>query len=138
MATIAFPLPDDAQVHTVWFRGWPGADWMAMVWRDGPDAPWQGRFRVRVHNPETTRAEERGERSVHQHRDKFHVYAVTGATRDVIIQRMDLLAATLPGDHPGEQAVRQVIDGTVHDFTTWIRAQPFCSTREVPFEKGVH
>lgn len=40
-----FDLTETSYVETVWFVAWPGADWMAIVYRDTKDGPWRATFR---------------------------------------------------------------------------------------------
>ncbi len=44
-----FDFTDATYVEAIWLVAWEQTDWMAIVFRENADAPWQGKYRFRYY-----------------------------------------------------------------------------------------
>ncbi len=49
MNGVIFELTETSYVEAVWYVAWTDKDWMAMVYRDAPEAPWRATYRFRYY-----------------------------------------------------------------------------------------
>lgn len=95
MNNVIFEVTETSYVEAVWYVAWEHMDWMAMVYRDGPDRPWRATYRFRYYK----------DNEAWQSEDEKSIYDVKGTdgsdtTREVLAHGFDEVIAAMAQD-PG-------------------------------------
>ena len=118
-------LTDTSYVEMIWFVDMPGqGDFMAAVWRDADDAPWQAAYRFRYSDS----------RDPFDSNDRKSLYAMTlnpadGTTeagRDRLVQAMRL-AADMSSTRCGGAICELPIRGDAHACVAALKGQSWAN-----------
>ncbi len=101
MDGVIFELTETSYVEAVWYVAWTDKDWMAMVYRDTPEAPWRATYRFRYYR----------DSEAFQSDDEKSIYDVKGTnasddTRARLCGGFDRVMAEMRKD-PGVQNARK-------------------------------
>lgn len=130
--TFTFELTERSEVEAAWFVGAPGFDWMALIYRDSPTAPWRARYRHRYHaSPEPFDPNDRI--SVHDMTPKDPSDPQAKAR---LVQAMSLAAVFVSEQYGNAKIYHVVVQGNAEKFNDLWLQQPFVHVKTIPLATG--
>lgn len=128
--TPIFAFTSTTYIDHMWFVGGPGLDWMAVLYRDTPDAVWRLTYRFRYHHSEDP----------HDSKDRKHVFELTApasAVGDTLRQVCESVAREVQQQMGAEADMSSVsIQGNTETFMCILAKQPFAHMKVIPKEGG--
>lgn len=124
-----FDFTSTTYIDHMWFVGGPGVDWMAVLYRDTPDAVWRLTCRFRYHHSE----------EAFDGKDRKRVYEMTAPTGegDKLRQVTEDIAITLQQKMGAEADLTSLsIQGNSETFIHILSKQSFAHVKVIEKESG--
>lgn len=126
---VIFDFSTTAYIEAVWFIAWDQTDWMAVVFQDGPESPWQARYRFRYYQ----------DAKAFGSQDRKSTYTATAKdgteeSRLAFVNGFDMMADVITDSkrHDHSEQWKVVIQGGRVRFTRLLLQQPWCHVQVTP------
>ncbi len=126
MGGVIFDLTETTYIEAVWYVSWPDADWMAMVYRDTPEAPWRATYRFRYYK-DAEAWQSQDEKAI------YEIRAKDGAAETVtkLAAGFDAVSAEIARQQQGQRWI-MVVRGSADRFTDLLVKQPWAHVKVTP------
>jgi hypothetical protein len=120
--TPIFEFNEHTEVEAFWFVHWPQTDWMAAVYRDGPEAPWQSTYRFRYYASEDDPHDPQDRKSA------YHIKLTDNSRFELLMSAMETAARELAKTTHGRYH-KVIVRGSAEKAHRLMRDLPWVHSR---------
>lgn len=133
---MSIQLTETSYIEAFWIIGWGRGDWLATLYRDTPDSPWQAKYRFRYYEgPKVWDGKDRKSwYDLDFTNSNYTAEEITAKFDEVALKLVKQMRQDMPGR--SVKLIKRVIRGGYERFDAEFAKTGFAHKLVVPFAKG--